>query len=248
MTYNHHNCSELIESTITVFQSYEDHTSRMSKVQWITKVRLRTLYAWGERIRVDPEWQPPAEHFSENALVFPDEIEEHMANFILANSMDPGRSLTRTTLQPLILMLVQGLVSDGIFDQEVLNFQCSYHFLESFLQRIGLSFRRARPERRLAIDGDECAELMTDLLLALQLYPPDHILNLMNPTGFSLWPAIKPFQEEPRKNISRWTGAFLGGSSRREGQNDRYVSWNIMERTARRLLPPSSHAIVCRIL
>jgi hypothetical protein len=156
----------------------------MAKVQSITKVPLRTLYAWSERIRVDPEWHPTAEHFSENARVFPDEIEEHMANFILVNYVDPGRSLTRTTLQPLILMLVQDMVSEGILDQEALNFQWSYHFLVFFLQRMGLSFRRARPERRPAIDDDECAQFMTDLLLAFQLYPPDHILNFDESSWF----------------------------------------------------------------
>jgi hypothetical protein len=109
-----------------------------------------------------------------------------MATFIRVNYVDPGRSLIRTTLQPLILMLVQDLVSEGILDQEALNFQCSYHFLESFLERVDLSFRRARPERRPAIDDDECGQFMTDLLLAFKLYPPDHILNLINPTGFSL--------------------------------------------------------------
>jgi hypothetical protein len=149
----------------------------MAKVQSMTKVPLRTLYARRERIRVDPEWRPTAQHFSENARVFPDEIEEHMANFILVNYVDPGRSLTRTTLQPLILMLVQDLVSEGILDHEALNFQCSSRFLESFLQRMGLSFRRARTDRRPAIDDDECSQFMTDLLLAFQLYPPDHILN-----------------------------------------------------------------------
>jgi hypothetical protein len=149
----------------------------MAKVQSITKVTLKTLYAWRERIRVDLEWYPTAEHFSENARVLPDEIEEHLSNFILVNYVDPGRSLTRTTLQPLMLMLVQALVSEGILDQEALNFQCSYHFLESFLQRIGLSFRLARPERRPAMDDDDCDQPMTGLLLSFQLYPPDHILN-----------------------------------------------------------------------
>jgi hypothetical protein len=149
----------------------------MAKVQSITKVPLRTLSAWRERIRVDPEWHPTAEHFSENARVFPHEIEEHMANFMRVNYADDGRSLTRTTLQPLILILVQDLLSQGILGQDALNLQCSYHFIESFLQRLGLSFRRARPETRPAIDDDECAQLMTDLLLAFQLSPPDHIVN-----------------------------------------------------------------------
>jgi hypothetical protein len=40
----------------------------------------------------------------------------------------------------------------------------------------------------------------------------------MSPTGFSLWPAIKQFQEEPQENISRWTGAFLGAQVEGKGK------------------------------
>jgi hypothetical protein len=100
-----------------------------------------------------------------------------VANFIQVNYVHLSRSLTRKTLEPLILLLAQDLVSQGILGQEALNCQCSYHFRESFLQRFDLSFRRSRPARRPAIGDGECAQFMINVLLVVKLRPPDHIRN-----------------------------------------------------------------------
>jgi hypothetical protein len=74
-------------------------------------------------------------------------------------------------------MLVQSLVAENVLGENDLNFCCSYHFLSRFLQRVGLSFRRARLQRRPAIDDQECALFMAKLTGALYNYPPDYILN-----------------------------------------------------------------------
>jgi hypothetical protein len=79
---------------------------------------------------------PYNQHFSENARIFEDEIEEMTVNSIRANFTDVGRWSARTVIQ--------------------LNFPSSYHLLDLFLQRMDLSFRRAHLEKRPAIDTGEC--------------------------------------------------------------------------------------------
>jgi hypothetical protein len=85
-------------------------------------------------------------HFSSikvNRHVFSDNVELMFANFVGINFVEPGRSLTRVTLQPLVLMPVQDLVAQRILDDLFMSFECSYYFLLRFLSRIELSFCRA---------------------------------------------------------------------------------------------------------
>jgi hypothetical protein len=128
----------------------------MRDVSAKTHVPITTLYSWRERFRTAPSWRPSREHFAENRRVFPDEIEEMIASCIRINFVEAGRSLTRTTLQPLILALVHDLIAEGVLDDSFLNCKSSRHFLLRFLPRVGLSFRKAHAARRPVIDDEEC--------------------------------------------------------------------------------------------
>jgi hypothetical protein len=174
-TYYSH--PELLEPIFDLFLGGDDGSYAMRDVANQTNVPIRTLYSWRERVRVDTTWRPSNEHFAENARVFPDDVEQTMANFVRINFVEPGRSLTRATLRPLMLLLVQDLVARSVLPEICLNFQCSYHFLSRFLRRVGLSFRRARAERRPAVNDEECALFMAQLLTAFQMYPPSNIIN-----------------------------------------------------------------------
>jgi hypothetical protein len=115
--------------------------------------------------------RPSREHFAENRRVFPDEIEDMIANFIRMNFVQLGRSLTRATLQPLVLALVEDLVVEQVLDNSFLNFKSSRHFLARFSRRVGLSFRRARPARRPAVDDGECIHFLGQLTAAYPSAP-----------------------------------------------------------------------------
>jgi hypothetical protein len=73
-------------------------------------------------------------------------------------------------------MPVQDLIAQQILDESLLNFKCSAHFMSNFI-RMGLSFRKARPERRPAIDESKCAQFMANMTAAYHRYPPHLILN-----------------------------------------------------------------------
>jgi transposase len=171
------NRDELIEPVFQLFLTADDGTYLMRDVAKTTNVPLTTLYSWRERIRVDPDWRPSSSRSAQNARELPDEVEEIIASFLRINFISEGRPLTRTTLQPLVLMLVQDLVVQNVLDERHLAFKCSSHFLSRFLKRVGLSFRRARPERRPPIDDAECALFLSKLNGAFLRYPPDAILN-----------------------------------------------------------------------
>jgi hypothetical protein len=168
---------ELLEPIFHLFLTQDDSTYLMREVHARCNVPITTLYSWRERVRADPDWRPTREHFSENRRILPDEIEAIIADYIRVTFVEPGRPLTRPTLKPLVLMFVQSLVAENVLTEDFLNFSCSYHFLSRFLQRVGLSFRRARPERRPSVDDQECAHFMAKLVGAFHQYPPDYILN-----------------------------------------------------------------------
>jgi hypothetical protein len=140
-------------------------------------VRITTLYPWHERCRTDPQWRPSHDHLGENRRVFSYYIEAIFAYFIHINFAELGRPPTRATLQPLILILVQDLMVQGILNDAFLNLICPGYFLSWFLDRIGLNFRRARPARRPMINDEECAHFLAELTAAYYHYPPHLILN-----------------------------------------------------------------------
>jgi hypothetical protein len=114
----------LAEHISALFRTTPDTEYLMSDVTAASNVRMTTLDSCRERFRTDPQWRPSREHFPENRRVFSDDIELIFANFIRIDFLEPGRSLTRVILQPLILMLVQDLVAQRIFDDSFLNFKC----------------------------------------------------------------------------------------------------------------------------
>jgi hypothetical protein len=57
-------------------------------------------------------------------------------------------------------------VAEGILNDAFLNFICSGHFLSRFLDRIGLSLRRAQPARRPMINDEECAHFLAEVTAA----------------------------------------------------------------------------------
>jgi hypothetical protein len=67
-------------------------------------------------------------------------------------------------------MLVQDLIAQQILDENLLNFKCSARFMSNFIRRMGLSFRKARPQRRPAIDDNECAQFLANLTTAYHRY------------------------------------------------------------------------------
>jgi hypothetical protein len=168
---------ELLEPIFHLFEVEADCAYLMRNVSEATHVPITTLYSWREHFRANPSWRPSREHFAENRRIFSDEVEELIADFIRINFVQLGRSLTRATLQPLILVLVQDLIAESVLDQSFLNFKCSRHFLSRFLPRVGLSFRRARAARRPVIDDQECLRFLGQLTAAYHRYPPHLILN-----------------------------------------------------------------------
>jgi hypothetical protein len=146
-----------------------------------TNVRVRTLYFWHEKLRTEPLWRPSRDHFSNNHHTFPDDVEAIFADLIQIKFLEKGRSLTRTTLQPLILMLVHDLVAERVLDDSFLNFKCSRHCLSRFRSMIELDFKRARPARRTAIDGEECLHFLSELTGAYHRYPLHVVFNFDEP-------------------------------------------------------------------
>jgi hypothetical protein len=124
-----------------------------------TNVAITTLYSCRERIHAILRDIHPKDTLPQTVAFFPDDIEEPIAISIPIDFVEPGRSLMRAPFRPLILFLVPDLVAQSILPVSCLNFGCSKHFLWNFLQRAGLSFRRARTEGRPAIGDAECCHI-----------------------------------------------------------------------------------------
>jgi hypothetical protein len=118
-SYYHH--PELIEPIFDLFRTKPDGRYLMRDLSAKTHVPIRTFEPWRQRLRTCPSWQPSAERFAENRRGFPGEVEEMIRHFIRINFVELGRSLMRTTLQPLILTLVHDLISERILDDSFLN-------------------------------------------------------------------------------------------------------------------------------
>lgn len=108
----------------------------------------------------------------------PDDIEDILAPFIRVHFVEQGRSLARAHLQPLIRVPVHDLIAEGAQDRSFPNFKSFRRFLTRFPSRAGVSFRRARAERRLASDDDEGTHFLARVIAAYHRYPPHLIRNL----------------------------------------------------------------------
>jgi hypothetical protein len=107
----------------------------------------------------------------------PPDAEDILGNFTLIIFVSLGRSLTRGVLKPLIVMLIHDLVAEKVLDRTLFNVKCPSHFMTNFIRRMGWSFRKARPQRRPAIDDIECAQFMANLTAADHRHSPYCLLN-----------------------------------------------------------------------
>jgi hypothetical protein len=149
----------------------------MCDVSQKTHIPITTLDSWRERFRTNPSWSPSREHFAANRRVFPDEIEDMIANLIRMDFVQLGRSRTRATPQPLVLAFVQDRLVEQILDDSFLNSKSSRHFPTCFSNRVGLGFRRARPARRPAVDDGEYMHFLGPLTAVYHGYPSHLIFN-----------------------------------------------------------------------
>jgi hypothetical protein len=149
----------------------------MCEVSETTKVPISTLYSWREKVRAYPNWRPSPKHFFSKANTFPLEVEAALADFIRLQFVSQGRALTRSTLRPLFLLLVQDLAAEGVLEFQAPDFKGSYHFMSNFLKKIGLGFRRAGAQRRPILDDEECAYFMANTTTAYRHDPPYLIIN-----------------------------------------------------------------------
>jgi hypothetical protein len=125
-----------VEPIFVLFLSEPDTAYAMRTISEETKIPLTTLYSWREKVRADPEWRPSPEHFAENPRIFPTGIETMLADFIQLHFVSEGRALIRPTLRPLLLLLVQDLVAEGVLEPQALDFRASYHFMSNSDTRI----------------------------------------------------------------------------------------------------------------
>jgi hypothetical protein len=143
---------EAIQSNFALFLTEPDASYAMREVSEHRKVPIPTLYSWREEVRAYPDWRPSPEYFSLNARTFPPEVEATLADFIHLHFASQERALTQPTLRPLLLLIVQDLLAEGVLEAQVLNVKGLRHFMSNFLKRVGLIFRRARDRRRPILD------------------------------------------------------------------------------------------------
>jgi hypothetical protein len=168
---------ELLGHVFHLFLTEPDANYVMRDVSSRTKVPLTTFHSWPEAIRTQPTRRPAHVHFSLAHRALPPDVEAIIADFLRVNFISLGRSLMRSILRPVILILVHDLVAQQVLEASLLKFKCSSHDLSNFLRRVGLSFRKARPQRRPVIDDAACAEFVSRLAATYLRYRPDFVLN-----------------------------------------------------------------------
>jgi hypothetical protein len=177
-TYNHYEkWPEDIEKLFAFFDQNPEKTYSMRYISETTGVPLRTLYRWRTVHQTQAEWRPNTCYCSVNPRILSDDIEHQMANFLKDNFIAQARPINRQLLKREILAMVHSLVTEGALPDILLNFKCSYEFMEGFLKRNRLSFRKRRTRRRPNIDTNECDQYIRDLNFAYENFPPDHIVN-----------------------------------------------------------------------
>jgi hypothetical protein len=75
-------------------------------------------------------------------------------------------------LKQTLIMLVPSFLASGDLLESALNFKCSTTYTKRFLKRNGLSFRRARPCRRLNLDNQEESEFVFLFHISLEIFGP----------------------------------------------------------------------------
>jgi hypothetical protein len=107
----------------------------------------------------------------------PDDAEALIAQFIRSNFVALGHGLDRPMLKSIVFMPIQSMVAKNLLLPTIFNFKWSNHFLNKFLRRRGLSFRRARAGRRPETDDEECAIFMVTLKKMARDFPEASIRN-----------------------------------------------------------------------
>jgi hypothetical protein len=138
---------------------------------------------------------------------FSDDVESVIANVIRINFIEPSRSLTRTTLSPVILALVHDFIAEKVLDDSFLNFKCSRHFLSRFLSRVELSFLKARTARKPVIRDEACVHFLTQLYAAYHRYPPHLTLNFDE----SNWPIVISREQTVAERDTESVHQYLDG-------------------------------------
>jgi hypothetical protein len=115
-------------------------------------------------------------HFAATHRAPPDEIGKLIAQFARIDFASLWGSLHPPIFRPFILVLAHHFTAEGIVPLNMLNFECSCHFLSEFFDGVGLNFRKVREARRAEIN-DERAEYMTKITSAWEGYPDDHPIN-----------------------------------------------------------------------
>jgi hypothetical protein len=81
--YNaHYKRPEAIEPIFALCLTEPDASHAVREVSEHPKALISARYSWREKVRADPDWWPPPEHFSWNAKAFLPELEATLSGFI----------------------------------------------------------------------------------------------------------------------------------------------------------------------
>jgi hypothetical protein len=98
-------------------------------------------------------------------------MEATLADFIRLHFVSQGRALTRPTLHPLLLLLVEDLAAKRVLESQALNFKGSYHFMSNCLKRVSLSFRWVQAQLWPILEDEGCTHFMANMITTYHRCP-----------------------------------------------------------------------------
>ena len=131
------------------------------------KIPRSTLSSWKRRWIHDPDWLPGSYVLLREAKrIFPDEIENEVADFIIDNYIKPGNYLPDWQFKNIMFQVYNE--NDSIKR----DFHCSQHFISDFKNRHRFSSRLAhikrRPDPEPVLDDDDGLSSIEKFLLKVR--------------------------------------------------------------------------------
>ena len=165
-----------------------------------TGIPFTTIRNWHKKFKTDPSWRPGKTNISHNRRVFNDTQEAEITRQLDDEFISQQRSLTFDMVRKVITSYGLEQIDpheDGTVSgpSKVIEFKCSRHYMDDFIDRNHLSNRVCTAERRPTIDPIEVNTFKQLLQEALDDVSDKVIIN----ADESQWRVLMP----PRRSIAR---------------------------------------------
>jgi hypothetical protein len=174
-------------TTDEIFRIFDTNAVRdrelIGDIHLHTGIPKRTLRDWRKIHETKPLWRPGGDIMNLSHRRFTENQEAEITRYIIDNFIKQELSLSMRGLRELILKYYSCIpVPDKELQQvnspeRIVPFTCCRIFMNSFLSRNGLSYRKARASRRPEVSADEITNMLSQIR-RVGITHEDHLVNM----------------------------------------------------------------------